>query len=162
MCRDMIGEPCESMLRVWGRLMRAHEAALGCVERALKSAGLPPVAWYDVLRELEAAGTCGVRPFTLERALLMPQYGLSRLVARMEEAGLVLRRGCPSDGRGQLLAISDAGREMRARMAPVYAAALEEAMGSRLSPAESEGLADLLGRLIREPATVAAAEPGGR
>ena len=142
--------------------MRAHEAALGCVERALKAEGLPPLAWYDVLVELERAGDdCGMRPFALERALSMPQYGLSRLVARLEEAGLVSRCGCPGDGRGQLVAITDAGRAMRRRMRPVYAAALDAALGSRLSPAESEGLAELLGRLIRPPEAAAPEGSGG-
>lgn len=149
----MIEEPCESALRAWGHLMRAHGAALGAVERAFKAAGLPPLAWYEVLAELEAAeDACGMRPFALERALSMPQYGLSRLVARLEEAGLVTRRGCPGDGRGQLVAITEAGRAMRRRMRPVYAEALDEAVGSRLSSAESEGLAALLARLIRPAA----------
>ena len=85
----MTEEPCESAVRAWARLMRAHQAALGHVEGALKAAGLPPLAWYDVLAELERAGDCGQRPFALERDLMLPQYGLSRLLARMEEAGLV-------------------------------------------------------------------------
>ena len=131
--------------------MHAHEAAVGRVERALKTAGLPPLAWYEVLVELEGAESCGMRPFELERALSLPQYGLSRLVARLEEAGLATRQNCPGDGRGLLVAVTDAGRAMRREMWPVYAAALHEAVGSRLSPAEAEGLADLLGRLIRPP-----------
>ena len=93
--------------------MHAHEAAVGRVERALKAAGLPPLAWYEVLVELEGAAACGMRPFELERALSLPQYGLSRLVARLEEAGLATRQNCPGDGRGLLVAITDAGRAMR-------------------------------------------------
>ena len=92
------------------------------VESALKAADLPPLAWYEALVELDRAGACGVRPFTLEETLQLPQYGLSRLLARMEVAGLVLRGTCPGDGRGQIVAITDAGREMQRRMWPVYAA----------------------------------------
>ena len=103
------------------------------MEGALKAAGLPPLAWYDVLLELERAGDCGLRPFALERELLLPQYGLSRLLARMEEAGLVERRNCPSDGRGQMVVIAEAGRATRGAMWPVYARALHEAVGCRLS-----------------------------
>ena len=159
--RRMIEEPCESAVRAWARLMRAHQAAFGHVEGALKAAGLPPLAWYDVLLELERAGDCGLRPFALERELLLPQYGLSRLLARMEEAGLVERRNCPSDGRGQMVVITEAGRATRRAMWPVYARALHEAVGCRLSPAESDGLADLLGRLIAPPADLATAQPPG-
>jgi DNA-binding MarR family transcriptional regulator len=118
------------------------------VEHALKAQDLPPLAWYEVLVELDRVGACGLRPFVLEEALALPQYGLSRLLARMEAAGLVQRGSCPEDGRGQMVVLTDAGHAMRQRMRPVYAAAVQEAVGSRLSPAEAEGLADLLGRLV--------------
>ena len=100
-----------------------------------------------MLLELERAPEWGVRPFELERALLLPQYGLSRLLTRLEEAGLVERRTCTADGRGQMVAITDAGRATRARMWPVYAAALQEAVGAKLCSAEADSLADLLGKL---------------
>lgn len=118
------------------------------VESALKAADLPPLAWYEALVELDRAGACGVRPFTLEEALQLPQYGLSRLLARMEVAGLVLRGTCPGDGRGQIVVITDAGREMQRRMWPVYAGAVQQAVGARLSSEEADGLSHLLGRLI--------------
>ena len=98
----MSQEPCESAVCAWGRLVRAHQAAMSRVESALKAADLPPLAWYEVLVELERAGEHGLRPFALEEALQLPQYGLSRLLARMEAAGLVLRGSCPGDGRGQM------------------------------------------------------------
>jgi DNA-binding MarR family transcriptional regulator len=143
----MTSEPSESTVRAWTRLLRAHQAALGHVEGALKTAGLPPLAWYDALLELERAGADGLRPFALEVQLLLPQYGLSRLLARLEGAGLIVRRPCPGDGRGQMIAITDAGRATRAAMWPVYAAALQEAVGARLSADEAARLADLLARL---------------
>lgn len=140
-------EPCESTICAWTRLLRAHQAALGRVECALKKAGLPPLAWYDVLLELERVGDAGLRPFALEQALLLPQYGLSRLLARIEQAGLIRRCVCPADGRGQVVAITPAGRDMRARIWPVYAAALQAAIGTRLDAAEAASLAALLGKL---------------
>jgi len=158
----MTHEPCESAVRAWARLMRAHQAALAHVEGALKAADLPPLAWYDVLAALEAAGTCGLRPFTLERELMLPQYGLSRLLARMAEAGLVERGNCPADGRGLLVVATDAGREMRRKMGDVYGPALQEAVGRRLSSEESEGLAALLGRLIDPPEEVERRLPEAR
>lgn len=142
---------CQNALLAWTRLGRAHQAALGKVEGALKAAGLPPLAWYDVLSELDLAQECGLRPFTLERRLGLPQYGLSRLLAKIEEAGLIHRQSCPADGRGLIVGITEAGRETRARMEPVYGAALEDSVGSKLSSEEVRGLADLLDRLIETP-----------
>ena len=138
--------------------MRAHQAAVAHVQGAMKAANLPSLGSYDVLLELERAGEEGTRPVVLERELAMPQYGLSRLLARLEDMGLVMRRSCPRDGRGQVVFITEAGREMRHRMWSVYAPARHEAIGRRLSAEESEGLAVLLGRLL-SPGGCESAEP---
>lgn len=146
-------EPSETVVRAWARLLRAQRGGLSAVESALTRAGLPPLVWYDVLLELERAGDAGLRPFELERAMLLPQYGVSRLIDKIEAAGHAARRPCGDDGRGQIVAITSAGRGLRRRMWPVYAAAIGEVVGARLSPAEAATLGDLLGKLIGAPAT---------
>ena len=140
----MSDEPSEAVVSAWVGLLRAHRRALGLVEERLKAAGLPPLAWYDALLELERAGAAGMRPFELERATLVQQYNLSRLIDRLERAGYVERSPCPGDGRGQFLHLTAAGRDVRRRSWPVYAAAIEEAVGSRLEEADAARLAALL------------------
>ena len=147
----MPGKPSETVERAWARLMRAQRIALASVERALKSAGLPPLAWYDALLELERAGAQGLRPFELERAMLLEQYNLSRLLDRIEKAGYLERRACADDGRGHVVVITPAGKAMRRRMWPVYAAAIQEAFGRRLSEQQAKNLDALLGALIARP-----------
>ena len=144
----MTERPSKPFELAWARLMKAQRVALARVEAALKQAGLPPLAWYDVLLELERAGKAGLRPFELERALLLEQYNLSRLVDRIEREGLVERAPCPEDGRGQIVRVSERGRSMRRAMWPIYAQAIEVAVGGRLDKAEAETLSALLGRLI--------------
>jgi DNA-binding MarR family transcriptional regulator len=129
----------------WSRLLRAHKAALGEVEAALKAAGLPPLEWYDVLHELDRGAA--LRPRDLQERLLLAQYNLSRLLDRMVLAGLVTRGPCPQDGRGHLVALTPAGRATRAEMWPVYATAIEAVVGAKLSQSEAATLADLLGRI---------------
>lgn len=137
----------DTVITAWARLLRAQSAALARVEGALKAQGLPPLAWYDVLLELERS-EAPMRPHALEGELLLAQYNLSRLLDRMETAGLVARSADPQDGRGRLVALTDAGREMRRAMWPVYAAAIQAAVGERLSEAQARSLAELLGRLV--------------
>jgi DNA-binding MarR family transcriptional regulator len=145
----MTTNPTETTIHAWTRLMRAQHAALSHIEGNLKQAGLPALAWYDVLLELSRAGEGGLRPFELERRMLLPQYGLSRLIDRIEAAGYLERRPCEADGRGQVLAITEAGEAMRRQMWPVYSAAIEEAVGARLTAAEAASLAELLQRLTQ-------------
>jgi DNA-binding MarR family transcriptional regulator len=137
-----------TVIRAWARLMKAQQLALASIEQSLKAAGLPPLGWYDVLLEVERAGAKGLRPFELERAMLLAQYNLSRLVDRIERAGYIERRTCEEDGRGQLIVITDAGKTIRRKMWPVYARAIEAAIGKHLSASEAASLDDLLGKLI--------------
>jgi DNA-binding MarR family transcriptional regulator len=147
----MSEQPSEAAIRAWARLAKAQRKALASIEEALSAANLPPLAWYDVLLELERAGG-GLRPFELEHEILLAQCNLSRLIDRLEKAGYVERRTCQGDRRGQVIAITAAGKNMRRRMWSVYGPAIQAAVGAHLSPKQIETLAVLLGALIEKSA----------
>lgn len=132
---------------VWTRMVSITGALVDRVEAALKEQGLPPLSWYDVLLEVERAGPDGIRPFEIKERLLLPQYGTSRLLKRLAEAGLVATSDCEADGRGQVVTLTDRGRDIRGRMWPVYAGALRENVEARLTPEEARQLSDLLSKL---------------
>ena len=131
-------------IRFWKALMTASTRLTEAVEAALKAEGLPPLAWYDVLWEVEKAGEEGLRPFVLKDRLLLPQYATSRLLDRIAAARLIDRDQCPEDGRGQILTLTEKGRAMRARMWPVYEAVLKEQVGVVAETAELAAAAKLL------------------
>ena len=141
-------KPSDLTVATWARLVRAQQSAMSAVEAALKQAGYPPLIWYDVLLELERAGETGLRPFELEGALMLRQYGVSRLVARIEKAGHVIREDCEDDGRGQRLVITATGRDQRRRMWSVYGPAIEKSVGAKLTADQSKTLAEILAKLI--------------
>lgn len=128
----------------WARLVRATTAILQTVEAALKDADLPPLAWYDLLLELQRAGPEGLRPVSLQAEMLIPQYNMSRLLGRVEAAGLVERHACNADGRGQLVRITGPGREMLRAMWPVYRGALEGAFAAHVDASGAEQIANVL------------------
>lgn len=136
-------------MRAWTRLLRAQNTTLAGVETDLKAAGFPPLAWYDVLLELSRHD--GLRPFEIEQRVLVAQYNLSRLLDRLAAAGLVERRPCPDDRRGQIVVITPAGRELQKRMWPTYRTAIARHVGAKLSDAEADTLSRLLGKLIEAP-----------
>src|SRR5438105_2466779 len=137
-CSSTCSDAAES---AWVQLIRAHRSALGSVERALRTADLPPLEWYDVLLELERGGP--LRPRDLQDRLLLAQYNLSRLLDRMEAEELVSREPCSEDARCKWVRASDAGKALRQRMWPVYAEAIEAALGAKLGTAEAQRLAQL-------------------
>jgi DNA-binding MarR family transcriptional regulator len=144
----MKNRPSEVAVRAWARLMKVQQKAQGEIEDALAQARLPPLSWYDVLLELERAGAEGLRPFALEREMLLEQYNLSRLIDRIEKAGYVERRACENDGRGQVVAITASGKSIRRRMWPVYAKAIQSIFGDALTAAEIALLEGTLGKLL--------------
>ncbi|MDX8453994.1 MarR family winged helix-turn-helix transcriptional regulator [Mesorhizobium sp. VK9D] len=145
--------PSPEAVTAWARLMRVSRQLVERTEGALKAGGLPPLAWYDVLHELAEAGEGGLRPFELIDRVLLAQYGVSRLLARLEEDGLVEKLPVSDDGRGQTVRITSSGRDMRRRIWAVYGASIAELMGDRLSAEDLEMLAGLLGRLRDPPVT---------
>src|SRR5215813_5877753 len=122
-------DPSEVAVTAWARLVRAEQTVLGKIEAALKAADLPPLAWYDVLLELGRAENGRLRPLELERRTLLTQYNASRLIDRMEKAGLVERLPHPEDGRGQLVAITAEGRALQKRIWRIYGPAIEAHVG---------------------------------
>ena len=133
-------------IRAWARLILVSQQLLQAVEADLKRAGLAPLAWYDALLELRRAGGEGLRPQALQQAMLLEQYNLSRLLDRLEKAGLVEREPCAEDRRGQVVRLTEAGADMLARMWPVYRTSIESRFADRLGPGQAQELLALLGR----------------
>jgi DNA-binding MarR family transcriptional regulator len=146
-----MSQPSAEATAAWARLVRVQQALLAGVEADLKAAGFPPLAWYDALLELSRVPDGKLRPIDLGRAMLLPQYGMSRLLERMTRAGLVRREACPGDGRGQLIAITPEGGALRAQMWDVYAAAIERRVGTKLTGQEARQLDGLLCKLVQCP-----------
>ena len=136
----------KSAEKAWIALLRSAPALFEHVDAALKAEGFPVLAWYDVLWELERADS-PMRPRDLGERLLVARYNLSRLLDRLENEGLIEREDCPDDARGQMLKLTRAGKALRAKMWPVYAAAIRDLVETKLSAAEAETLAKLLEKL---------------
>lgn len=140
-------QPTNETIAAWTSLVTANRVLLETIETALKDAGLPQLDWYDALLEIDKADATGIRPFELKERLLLPQYGMSRLLDRMAKAGLVERQEVEDDGRGQIVRLTEKGRNTRLAMWPVYAGVLIRSVEQQLSKDEATELARLLKKL---------------
>ena len=113
-------------LAAWRAFLRAHSTMLRRISRDLDDAGLPPLAWYDVLAALREAPEGRLRQVELAEQVLLSNSGLSRLLDRIEAKGLVERMSCPSDRRAYFVGLTDEGRELLDQMWPVYARGVAE------------------------------------
>lgn len=144
----MTTSPSDIVVTAWARLIRVERGLVDAVETDLSAAGYPPLAWYDVLLELDRAPRGQLSPSEIEAHTLFAQYNTSRLIDRLEKEGLARRVPFPGDRRRQLVEITEKGRDLRANMWPAYAAAIERHVGARLTVEEVEMLAALLGKLV--------------
>jgi len=132
----------------WTRLVAAERVVVEQIEEEVRSHDLPPLAWYDVLLELWRRPDRRLRQSELQAAILFAQYNLSRLVDRLENAGLVERQTCAEDARANWIVATEKGLALRERMWPIYAAAIERHVGSKLTEEEAATLAALLAKLL--------------
>jgi DNA-binding MarR family transcriptional regulator len=84
----------------------------------------------------------------LARAVVLSRSGLTRLVDRLEKAGLLRREPDPADRRGSFAVLTDEGAAMRERMWPIYAQGIAEHFGDALDDEEAKTLTRALERVI--------------
>lgn len=133
---------------VWALFLTAHAVLIEAIERRLAQAGLPPLAWYDLLWGLERSPEQRLRMSELAEKVVLSRSNLTRLVDRLEAAGLVLRERSEEDRRGAYAVLTETGREMRRRMWPVYQAGIRQLFESQLSDAEAQAMGAVLRRVL--------------
>ena len=99
----------ESEVRTWIRFLATHAAITRELEARLMGAHGLTLSDYDVLVQLARAPHHKLRNIELAKAVVLTRSGVTRLVDGLEKDGLVTRASCPSDKRGSLVQITDAG-----------------------------------------------------
>src|SRR2546421_5870544 len=119
----------------WGSLLRAHAALMRRLDTDLKGETGLALADFDVLAQLaEAHGE--LRMTELADRALISRSGMSRRVARLADEGLVRRDRAGTDGRGVVVALTEAGIARLAETAPVHARGISKLFVERLNDRE--------------------------
>ena len=158
----MPARPDPAHLAAWRLLLEAHAQVTELLERELVAERGLPLNRYDVLLNLAEAPGGRLRMQELSASVLLSKSGLSRLVDRMVEAGLVRRERCEDDRRGWFAVLTDQGRSALRRAAPIHLRGIQEHFARYLEPDEVEVLAATLSRVVaaaRASAAPAAPEP---
>ena len=134
-------------LRAWRAFMVASVAVSRGLDRDLqRQAGLA-LAEHHLLAIINEADQQGIRPTDLALASTLTKSGLTRAIDRLEALGLVGRRVCPTDGRGQLLVLTAKGRQKLRRSAPDFFRSVARHFADHLTERETETLAAAFGRI---------------
>ena len=137
-----------AVIEAWAGLVRTEKALSDQIEERFEERR-PSRRWtgIHVLHEVDRSPKGMMRQSGVQNRTQIAQYNVCRLVDRLEREGLVERHQCQVDGRNNVVVITAKGRALRRAMWPVYAAAVEEHFGARLSQAEAEQLVHLLAKV---------------
>src|SRR5437763_12151167 len=130
-------------LAAWQALLRSHATLMRQLERDLERETGLALADFDVLAQLALAGGA-LRMTDLAARALISRSGMTRRVARLVGEGLVRRADVDADGRGVVVALTDAGMARLAETAPVHARGVSELFVARLDEEELAILARVL------------------
>jgi len=134
----------------WGALLRVHAAVVPTLDRELQAAGRLPLAWYDVLLELNSAPGRRLRMSDLGEKVTLSRTRVSRLVDELGTAGLVSREANPDDRRSAYAVITAQGRTALRGAAPVYLGGIREHFADILSAQELRTITSALDRVIEQ------------
>src|SRR5919205_752780 len=122
----MPARPDPAQLSAWRLLLEAHATTTELLEHELVVERGLPLSRYDVLLNLAESPDGRLRMQELSASVLLSKSGLSRVVDRMEESGLVRRERSEDDRRGWFAVLTDHGRSTLRRAAPVHLRGIQE------------------------------------
>lgn len=148
--------------QTWRSFLTASRLLWDRVERQLQQEAGLPHAYYEILVRLSEAPGRTLRMSQLASTSLSSRSRLSHAVARMEESGWVSRRPCPSDRRGQLATLTDAGMARLVEAAPGHVTEVRTLLFDQLTHEQLvalRGISDaLVAHLAEHPLWPAAAD----
>jgi DNA-binding MarR family transcriptional regulator len=130
----------------WEALYRAQVTVLRRLRAVFPDDDIS-VSEYDVLFNLARMPGHAARIRDLNRRLLLTQPSVSRLLDRIAARGFVTKSDDPSDARGTIVTLTEAGYEIFRRVGSRHAAAIAELMTCALDPDELRELTRLTDKL---------------
>ena len=136
----------------WGALLRVHATLVPALDRELQAAHQLPLAWYDVLLELNSGPDRRLRMSELGERVTLSRTRVSRLVDEMSVAGLVRRDANPDDRRSAYAVLTTKGRNVFRQAAPTYLAGIDRHFGQAMTLTELSTIRNGLDKVIRRAA----------
>jgi DNA-binding MarR family transcriptional regulator len=143
----------------WFALVVAHQRVMAALERQVEAECGFSLAWLEVLYQLSSVSGRRLRMHELARACHTSKSGLTRLVDRIETAGLAKRTAIPGDRRSFYVVMTEEGARALERGLPVVRSGLDEHFGRHVRGTEMEPLLSALRRIV---AGAARTDPGAR
>ncbi|MFB7246694.1 MarR family transcriptional regulator [Streptomyces populi] len=134
--------------RAWISLAHAYGHVSKALDRSLTQEHGISLAWFEVLARLSNAEDTRMRLLHLSQALVVSKASVTKLVDRMELAGLVSRVTPAEDKRAVYAALTQHGSATLAKALPLQVHNIRQSL-SGLGQDELESLQGMLDEVIR-------------
>ena len=138
----------------WERTLRTVSRLLRIFDREMQDDVDLPLTWYDVLVQLHSAPDVRLRMQTLSDSLVLTRSGATRLVDRIEKAGLVRREPAAEDRRGYYAILTEDGQRLMERAQVAHGAGIERHFGKHLDANEQKTLFAIMSKLLAGNQTI--------
>ncbi|MET9892398.1 MarR family transcriptional regulator [Streptomyces sp. NBC_00647] len=135
--------------RAWRSYLSATSLLEDAIDRRLQAEAGMPHLYYSILAKLSEAPDRRLRMTDLAEAQKITRSRLTYAVTRLEKDGTVRREGCPTDKRGHMAVLTDAGMTLLERVAPGHVETVRTAIFDHLTPEQVEQLDEICGTITR-------------
>ena len=143
---QLLSNPSTERLRAWRLYFESALALIDVLDAALEGDAGIPLRWYDALVHLEETPD-GLRMNELAERILYSKSGFTRVVDRLEDAGLVQRVRPENDRRSILVVLTDQGRTTMEQARRHHRHAIEQHFSQHLSDSDIKALTRALEKL---------------
>jgi len=159
----MLSMESDQTTQAWRAICMTHATVNKRVQDAFVAADLPPLSWFGVLAAIKGSPSGTPRMSDIADWLTLSRGGITKIVDRLEQAGLLERIACSYDRRILQARLTPAGERMYSEMEAIHIAELDRDLG-RLTPEEIGLIASALGKVGAAacPTTQEHAGPAGR
>jgi DNA-binding MarR family transcriptional regulator len=134
--------------RTWRAFIAAFRLLFEQLDRELqRDAGIPHT-YYEILVRLSEAPERSLRMSQLADRTDSSRSRLTHAVDRLEERGWVRREDCPTDRRGQLAVLTDAGMATLRAAAPIHVEGVRAHLFDQLTAEQVAQLRTISDRIL--------------
>ena len=141
-----LSSPSPERLRAWRLYFESALALLDLLDTELEHEAGIPLRWYDVLVQLEESPE-GIPMNALADRILYSKSGFTRVIDRMEEAGLVRRLRPQHDRRTILIVLTDQGTQTMEHARRYHRDGIERHFSQHLTQADIKALTRALEKI---------------
>lgn len=134
----------DTEMRAWQALLHAHHQIIQTLDRELREQHGLSLAQYDVLLRLARAPDRALNMSDLAERVMLSPSGLTRVVDRLVEKGLVRRQADPADARVALACLTDDGLRQLKIAARTHLRGIREHFTGQLSETKLRNVASAL------------------